>query len=590
MLRSKTPKRPKGRKTPQQRRRQGRIITVIIGVLAILSMVALMMLPKMTQTDMTPTVATQTVGKGDVAAYLEVSGTVKSLKTKTYYSPVNATVKDYTAKTGQMVTVGTTLVSFETNSLERDNQKGNLNRSVTVNTNQDTMDKAYQTWAEAEAARGNVQILEGDIKRYKDFINSLKQSINDRTLQLAQQESDVEVDEQDYQEDSSQEMATLSRAVEFAAQKESLVSQNESYQAEIDGLAIIQSRAEFDGDTNTAETIASQIKKKTKAIKTNQVLIAQLENQLGDYANVSSADIQKMLEKLTAAAAASSVPVDKIDTAGAAADAQLSQWQLDLENAQTTLAELQSDLAAEEAKVDAADAVEITRAGKKVIEDNNNLAELESASLEELLEKGRRGIKAEFNGIITKAELFPGAEAAQGMELVSIASSDDVAVEVTVSKYDYNKLKEGQKAQITVANKTYEGTVGDISRVAQQNEKGAPIITCEVNIDNPDDDIFLGVEAKASILTGSEKNVLTVPVEAVNTGKDSTFCYVLEDGVIARRDITAGISSDTETEIQKGLKEGELVIPQLPEGMMEGSEAKSIPAEDGQEEINGPNT
>lgn len=590
MLRSKTPKRPKGRKTPQQRRRQGRIITVIIGVLAILSMVALMMLPKMTQTDMTPTVATQTVGKGDVAAYLEVSGTVKSLKTKTYYSPVNATVKDYTAKTGQMVTVGTTLVSFETNSLERDNQKGNLNRSVTVNTNQDTMDKAYQTWAEAEAARGNVQILEGDIKRYKDFINNLKQSINDRTLQLAQQESDVEVDEQDYQEDSSQEMATLSRAAEFAAQKESLVSQNESYQAEIDGLAIIQSRAEFDGDTNTAETIASQIKKKTKTIKTNQVLIAQLENQLGDYANVSSADIQKMLEKLTAAAAASSIPVDKIDTAGATADAQLSQWQLDLENAQTTLAELQSDLAAEEAKVDAADAVEITRAGKKVMEDNNNLAELESASLEELLEKGRRGIKAEFNGIVTKAELFPGAEAAQGMELVSIASSDDVAVEVTVSKYDYNKLKEGQKAQITIANKTYEGTVGDISRVAQQNEKGAPIITCEVNIDNPDDDIFLGVEAKASILTGSEKDVLTVPVEAVNTGKDSTFCYVLENGVVARRDITAGISSDTETEIQGGLEEGDLVIPQLPEGMMEGSEAKSIPAEDGQEEINGPNT
>ncbi len=60
--------------------------------------------------------------------------------------------------------------------------------------------------------------------------------------------------------------------------------------------------------------------------------------------------------------------------------------------------------------------------------------------------------------------------------------------------------------------------------------------------------------------------------------------------MIARRDITAGISSDTETEIQDGLKEGELVIPQLPEGLMEGSQAKSIPAEDGQEEFNGPNT
>ena len=44
MPKNKMPKRPKGRKTPAQRRRQGRIITVIIGVLAILSMIALVML------------------------------------------------------------------------------------------------------------------------------------------------------------------------------------------------------------------------------------------------------------------------------------------------------------------------------------------------------------------------------------------------------------------------------------------------------------------------------------------------------------------------------------------------------------------
>lgn len=153
-------------------------------------------------------------------------------------------------------------------------------------------------------------------------------------------------------------------------------------------------------------------------------------------------------------------------------------------------------------------------------------------------------------------------------------------MEATVSKYDYHKLKEGQKAEITIANNTYQGTVGDINRVAQQNEKGAPIVTCEVVIDNPDDNIFLGVEAKASILVGSEKNVLTVPADAVNTGKDNTFCYVLEDGVIARREITTGISSDTLTEIKSGLKEGDLVIPQLQEGLTEGSPAKSAPAAD----------
>ncbi len=578
MPKNKMPKRPKGRKTPAQRRRQGRIITVIIGVLAILSMVALVMLPRMMQTDTTPMVATQEVTKGDVTSYLEVSGTVKSLKTKTYYSPVNAMVKEYTAKAGQVVNVGTTLVSFDTDSLENDSKKAGYTHSATVNNNQDLLDKANKTQAEAQTAKGNVQIIQGDIDRFKAYINNLKQAISERTIQLSQQAAaSAEVLEQDQQI----EMAALSQALEAAEQLQKLKEQDEVAQKEIDSLSIAKSQAEFTGDKNTAKTIGTQIKNKKKTIEADEALIKKLKEKMGEYANLSAADIQQMLEGMSA-----SENVKETDIKDPSADEQLSQWQLDLENAQTTLSELQSDMAKEEAKIDAADASEVTASGRKAMEDNNDLAEIDSLSQEELLEKGRKGIKAEFNGIVTKAELFAGTQATQGMELVSVASNDDVAVEATVSKYDYGKLKEGQKARITVGDNEYLGTVGDISRVAQVNEKGAPIITCEVDIDNPDDNIFLGVEAKASILIGSEKNVLTVPVEAVNTGKDSTFCYVLADGVIARREVVTGISSETSTQIEEGLKEGDLVIPQLTDGLTEGSPAKSMPA-GGQEGADG---
>lgn len=581
MRKNKMPKRPKRMKTLEQRRRQGKITTVIIGVLSILSMVALVTVPKMTQTDTTPTVDTREVTRQDVIAYLEVSGTVKSLKTKTYYSPVNATVKEYTAKSGQMVSVGTTLVSFDTSTLERDNQKADLTRLVTVNTNQDVLDKASQARAEADVAQSNVGIIQGDIARYKAFISDLKKNISDRTIQLSNQAS---VSDENALEEQTVEIDQLNQAVEYAQQKEKLEEKNSEYQAEIDRLSIEKSQADFAGDTKTANTIAAQIGSRWGAIEGNQILINELENMMGDYAKVPAAELEQMAEAM---ASASGVLSMGTDAENPSTDAQLSQWQLDLENAQTTLAELQSDLAKEEAKVDAADAVKITDASRRAMENNNNLADIESSSLEQILEKGRKGIKAEFNGIVTKAELFPGAEAVQGMELVSVASNDDVAVEVTVSKYDYGKLKEGQKAEITVGNNVYQGVVGDISRVAQQNEKGAPIITCEVNIDNPDDNIFLGVEAKASILTGSEKNVLAVPVEAVNTGKDNTFCYVLADGVIARREVVTGISSDALTEIKEGLKEGDLVIPQLSGGMTEGSPAKSMPAAEEQEGADG---
>lgn len=573
MSANRMPKKPKGRKTPQQRRRQGQITTAIIGVLAILSMAALALVPKMTQTDTTPVVDTQEVKKGNIDAYLAVSGTVKSLKTKTYYSPVNASVKKCNVKNGQPVTAGSILVSFDTDTLETDMKKAGLTHLATVNANLDTVGKADQAIAEAETAKGNSQILQGDIDRYKNYINSLKQAISDRTLQLSRQAADSASSMTKEQE---KELKALNKILEAAQQIEELQTQNDSSQAEIDRLSIEKSQAEFEEDTQTADTIESQIAQRQKTIDANQRKLEKLKGRMGDYAGMKAEDIQTMIQTMSSGGTAS----ETLKTADPSTDSQLAQWQMDLENAQSVLGDLQSDLAEAKAKVDAADTMEISNASKKAMENNNNLAELDALSQEELLEKGRQGIKAEFNGIITSTSLSEGMMATQGLELVSVASSDDVAVEATVSKYDYHKIKEGQKAEITIADNTYQGTVGDINRVAEKNEKGAPIITCEVVITNPDDNIFLGVEAQASILTGSEKNVLTIPSEAVNTGKDSTFCYVLDNGIVARRDIATGISSDTLTEIQSGLKEGELVISQLPAELKEGSPAKSISAEE----------
>ena len=235
MSANRMPKRPKGRKTPEQRRRQGKITTAVIGVLAILAMAAMVMVPKMTQTDTTPMVDTREAEKSDVTAYLEVSGTVKSLRTKTYYSPVNATIKEFSAKNGQIVNVGSMLVSFETDTLEADNKKAELTHLAMVNTNLDTVGKADKAMAEAQTAKGNSQIIQGDIDNYKNYINGLKQSINDRTLQLARQASESAVS---MSKEQAKELKTLNKMLEAATQIEKLETENESYQAEIDKLAI----------------------------------------------------------------------------------------------------------------------------------------------------------------------------------------------------------------------------------------------------------------------------------------------------------------------------------------------------------------
>ena len=90
---------------------------------------------------------------------------------------------------------------------------------------------------------------------------------------------------------------------------------------------------------------------------------------------------------------------------------------------------------------------------------------------------------------------------------------------IEVTKYDLPKIEIGQKVDVTIAGKEYEGEVSKINKVAAANSQGTPVVGAEVHIKNPDEDIFLGVEAKLVIHTASAENVLTVPVEIVNADK-----------------------------------------------------------------------
>ena len=49
-------------------------------------------------------------------------------------------------------------------------------------------------------------------------------------------------------------------------------------------------------------------------------------------------------------------------------------------------------------------------------------------------------------------------------------------------------------------------------------------------------------------------------MEAFNIGKDGSFCYVVEDGTIKKKEIETGVISDSFAEIKSGLKNGEQVL------------------------------
>lgn len=234
------------------------------------------------------------------------------------------------------------------------------------------------------------------------------------------------------------------------------------------------------------------------------------------------------------------------------------------------LADFQSDLAEQKGIKNSTEDTMLTANGKKQIEATKELAALKAEQVKAAVSEVSEGLKAEFGGVVTEVKAVDGGLIEESGELLTIESNEDVCVEISLSKSDLEKVKEGQKAVVTIVGKKYEGTVTRISKSATKNEKGAAVVAAEVHIDNPDEDIFLGVEAKVSIEGHKSENAVMVPVEAVNIGKDGSFVYVVNNGIVEIRNVETGISSMEYMEIKSGLDGTEQVVlggSQVTEGM-----------------------
>ena len=234
------------------------------------------------------------------------------------------------------------------------------------------------------------------------------------------------------------------------------------------------------------------------------------------------------------------------------------------------LAEFQSDLSEQKGIKNSTESTMMTADAKKQAEAAKELQALKSAEVTDAVAQVSDGIKADFAGIVTGVKPVDGSNVENGGELFTVSSIEKVCVDVSFSKSDLEKIEEGQKAVATIAGKQYEGTVTRISRAAAKNEKGASIIQGEIHIDNPDTDLYLGVDARVMVEGNKAENVVVIPVEAINIGKDGSFVYVVTDGMVQKRMVTAGISSDEYTEIKKGLEVGEQVIISVDAGIEEG--------------------
>ena len=490
------------------------VLTVIISILAVLIIAVGIIAFVVTRTMKKMSGSTVTLekpGQGDISAEINVNGTLESEKTIHYTAPASMVVAQV-VPTGSFVKKGDVILKFDEDSYAKALRQLEINSKVSANT--------YQSQkASSSDVRNKIAKAQAEANKYQAEANAAQQKADQYQAVVDSYEKDGKLNKfsADVQTQIALEQANIAKDQAFQEQMLEAFKESEEY------VAL--------SNEEKAEALAAFMKS-------------------GEYKALSD-DIAK-----------SQAVINSVSR-------QVNDQSSDYSKAQTELAKYKAEVETNKAKVEQAKAEVETyqkSLGNSYDRESANLQEELSTiqaqdSMEELL-KYEKGLIAPFDGVVTMVSYTEGDTATMGTPIITFSSLDDVHVTLGVGKSDLEKIAEGMPVTIKMLKNEYKGTITTINRSAIQSGNAGAQVMVTVSVDNPDDNIYLGLDAKCSILTGSATNVMTLPVEAVNIDGTGEFVFTFDSTtmMVKKKYVTTGTSSDLLVEITEGIDANDLVV------------------------------
>ncbi len=176
-------------------------------------------------------------------------------------------------------------------------------------------------------------------------------------------------------------------------------------------------------------------------------------------------------------------------------------------------------------------------------------------------------ITAPFAGVVTVRYADTGALVASGtsnstqsMPLVRLAQTSVLRLVLPIPESVAAKIRVGKTLRVHVQalNKDFDGKV---SRFADSLNQQTRTMETEIDFENHANTLMPGMYAQAYLSHDEKKNVLTVPLEAVQRNGDQSIVLALNpQNVVEERHVQLGQEDSMCIEVLSGLHEGEMVI------------------------------
>src|SRR5881227_1237311 len=164
-------------------------------------------------------------------------------------------------------------------------------------------------------------------------------------------------------------------------------------------------------------------------------------------------------------------------------------------------------------------------------------------------------VRAPIDGVLTNVQTIDGELVSDGNELFTVSSHKNY-VRGEVNEEDVGEVKPGMKAKLQLyayRMKTFTARVSSVQPAADPTTQRYTIV---LEMENPPDNLMVGMTGEMNIITGTHQHALLVPTRALLVDQ----ALVVRHGIVETRTVGVGFRTLDFTEVTSGLTEGSHVI------------------------------
>jgi HlyD family secretion protein len=192
-----------------------------------------------------------------------------------------------------------------------------------------------------------------------------------------------------------------------------------------------------------------------------------------------------------------------------------------------------------------------------------------------------------MDGVVLLTGAEEGNEVNEGTLLIKVGNDSQLEVSAEINEIDAAMVKVGQPVELSCPSFPGQQFKGKITRVGaaaveqQQKNSGGQSIGVPVTIKIPDhpSEFKIGYTVDLTIKSITDRDVLTVPIEAVVTRDDKKIVYIVEKGLAHEREVKTRIGNEFNDIVLSGLKAKDTVILNPPPELIDGQKVVKQGAE-----------